>query len=273
MNFAQVAPICVVAFAVWCALSGRLQPAARRGVILILVTMALHVALVCVLSDQPVREGVPDADLRYVAPLIPLGAILAAILCAEAWRRSRLVGGLAAAVALLTGAFSLNLGCGFLGEYVTETFHLRPVPPTSTEVAVQYLAGRARQDSLALVTPVYRRDPLMFYLGDRLRFCGILPADDRRIVPRARELGLPEYVYSGQVDPDWVVWFRMERRGLRQDILDNIRPLAHKPPVALRVWWDDLSRPELTRHQAFPPQITDANIQQAVWVVERDRGR
>ena len=271
LNLTQMLPLGVVAGLVVTAGAGLLQREEQRAAMLLGVLIVAHVLLTAAFSPQPVRRGTIDADVRYAAPLLPFAAILGAIGFAAILRRVRWLGVLLLVLWLGTGVFSLNPSRSFLADFAVETFRLRDVPQTSTEATVAVLRKQAKQDDVVLVTPDYRRDPLMFYLGDRLRFCGILPPDDQRIVPHARTLGLPEHVYAAQVEPEFIIWFRREKRGLPQHIFEHVRKLPYTRPMVLRVWWDDLSRPELTRHSNFPPVVGNNNLPKGVWIVRRDR--
>ena len=281
LNYTGMAPagVLLALAALWAA--KRLRPAEKSASAFLLALMAGHVLLLALFSGEPVAEGTIDANIRYAAPLIPLASIVGAFAAAALMRWRKEAG--AAFLALWLGTNLLSF-CpprppvhgpqfrSFLGEFALQTFRLRPVPPTSTEAAVAYLGERARQDDLVFVWPDYRRDPLMFYLGDRLLFCGILPEDDERIVPNAEALGLPDYVHSGDVRPDWLVGFRLDPRGGRPDIFARAQAdpdLAGGDTRVLRVWWDDLSRPELTRNRAFPPE--PERPEEGVLIVERRR--
>lgn len=281
LNFTGMVPagVLLAVGAAWA--GGRLRPKERAAAGFLLAIMAGHVLLLALFSGEPVPEGTIDANIRYAAPLIPLTAILGALAATAYGRWSKWIPPAFLALWLCTNTLSfwapqrLHEGFAFrsfLGEYAAQTFRLRPSPPTSTEAVVQYLAERARQDDLVFVWPDYRRDPLMFYLGDQLLFCGILPENDERIAPNAEALGLPEYVYSGEVRPDWIVGFRLDPRGGRPDIFGRAQAdpgLAEGKAQVLKVWWDDTSRPELTRHQTAPP--VPARPGEGVLIVERRR--
>ena len=269
MNFSHMLPLGVVALAV--ATRRRMTPEERSAATWVAVAVTVQVLLVALVSPQPARRGTIDADLRYVAPILPFVAVLGAVTCSALLRWDAWAGSVVLALWLLTGVLGLTPSRGFLGEFVAEAFRLRHVPETSTEGVVDMLRRRPDRDPLILVTPEYRRDPLMFYLGDRARFCGVLPAEDKRIVPRAADLGLPPYVYAADVEPDTIIWFRRARRGIRQDIYEHVRKLDYAPPRLLRVWWDDPSRPELTRHAVAPPRVDGRNLPMGVWIVDRTR--
>ena len=226
-----------------------------RPELFLLGLILCYLVILCLLSPQPlwrrvagegaaaVQAFTKDADIRYAVNLMPMMAILMGAGVAAVWRRSRVAGALLAAALMLTNLATLTRPRCYLWEYVRE---FARGYQTSTEAAIRALRSEAKQDDLVLVLPEYQRDPLMFYLGDKLRFCGILPPDEKRILPVQRHR-LPRHVYSGEVAPRFIVSFRsQEKRGLPEPIRQHI--VTHRVPyqtAALNVHWRDLSRPEL----------------------------
>ena len=280
MNYAGILPVGLVLLAAAVSALRLTRSEENRALAWTGVVILTHTLLTATFSSQPVREGTIDADIRYVAPLIPLAAIFGAVVCDTVARRHRWTA--VALLALWVGTNVLSLCPGsapkrgfafrsFLGDFIVQTFRLRPIPRTSTEVVVDYLRSHSRPDDLVLVRPGYQTDPLMFYLGNRLRFADILPKDDKRIAAKAEAFGIPPYVYSDKIYPDFIIWFRHKDRGLRPDIWRHVRRLPYQPQRTLRTWWRDLSRPELTRRQTFPPKVTARDLDKGILIVERRR--
>ena len=259
------------------------SPQAGRAVKWIAVLCAVHVLLLAFFSGEPMIEYVIDSNIRYAAPLAPFAAIaaaltLAALTGARAWLRAALV-----AAWIGTNLFSLCAPLrppaplafrSFLAEFCAETFRLTSLPPSSTEAAIEDLRQASRQDDVVFVWPDYRRDSLIFYLGDRLLFCGALPAGDKRIIPRAAGLGLPPYVWSPRVCPDIIVGFGFPPRGSRKELYNHATSLPEFRAAKTRVlyiWYDELARPELTRRNLHPPAVTPRNRTDGIFIIERRR--
>jgi 4-amino-4-deoxy-L-arabinose transferase-like glycosyltransferase len=217
------------------------------GRALFLSTLVIaQMLLTAVVTGQTTPEG-GDADLRYMVNLLPVMCVLLGFICAWVWALHRWVA--AGLVVLLAGTNLLTLTsyrC-FIADYLYEMTH--PYK-TSTALVVETLRERAQPDDLVLVVPdepYDMRTPVIYYLGDKLRFCGILPADDRHILPSQKGV-VPAYVYSGEVVPDWIVRFRM--RSIRADISEHLtRNRVEYDQFVLPVYWRDQSRPEIIWHR------------------------
>ena len=243
----------------------------RRNVRFLIIVILTQIVLVSAAGVQPTDIS-EDADIRYIINLLPLMCILLGFTCHQFGIRIaefrifhiphsafRILGPLLLC-ALLLGTNLLTLPSTPLAagqpprchlyEYIYEITH--PYK-TSTELAIEQLDRLAKPDELALVAPDYQRAPLIFYLGDKLKFCGILPADENRIIPQNRNT-LPAYIYSAQTIPDWIVMFadRPAFAG-RPDIRAAIaaRNIAYDRGV-IPVYWQDQSRPELAWHRFTP---------------------
>lgn len=256
----------------------------RRNVRFLIIVILTQIVLVSAAGVQPTDIS-EDADIRYIINLLPLMCILLGFTCARLYAaiihqahkdheesvtpltlvRLRVLRGFRRSCGMLP--FALLLGTNLLTlpstpfaagqpprchlyDYIYEITH--PYK-TSTELAIEQLDRLAKPDELALVAPDYQRAPLIFYLGDKLKFCGILPADENRIIPRNRNT-LPAYIYSAQTIPDWIVMFadRPAFAG-RPDIRAAIaaRNIAYDRGV-IPVYWQDQSRPELAWHRFTP---------------------
>jgi len=189
--------------------------------------------ILSLLSPQVLLRG-SYVDMRYAAVLLPAFALVLGVLCYEVARYNTALGAALIVLVLLTDLLTLRqflpmypvmvnvssplplpFNC-YLGDYIYEITHHRKTP---SEAVATWLAPRIRPGETAITSPPDVDSSLVFYLGDTLRFCGQLREDGPRFLPTWRGK-LPAYVYSGQVAPDWVIYFTKE--GIREDIADWI---------------------------------------------------
>lgn len=249
-NRAMIFPVLLLPLALYAALR-------REGTgwtfdrfpIFLLILIAVQIVLTALLSEEtPSRTRAVQADVRYLANLLPLTAVLLGLVAARLWSWRRPVAVGFVAVALLTNLLTLDLARFkmHLAGYVYEMTH--PYL-TSTEKVINFLDARAGKDDLVLIEPGYQRDPLIFYLGDRLRFCAVLPAEGEASA-RQRAIVTP-YVYSADVVPAWIITFGT--RSVRADIHANlIRCGLQAQKWVVDAHWQDQSRPELLWHKFEP---------------------
>jgi len=238
------------------------QGADPNPALFFLTVIVAQVMLTCAVSDEPVRppHKFQDASLRYIVNILPLTCILLGMICARvrqwsAWAAVPMLG-----ILVFTNFFTLERPRSFFADYLRE---LSRGYKTSTSVVVEVLKQATREDDLVLVEPPYQRDPLIFYLGDRLRFCSVLSPDDTHLLPRHRER-LPAYIYSGEVVPDWMVMFG--RRRVRHDISRYLEEKgAQFDRATLPVHWQDRSRPELIWHLFSPMRRVAEHERVFVW--------
>jgi hypothetical protein len=191
-----------------------LRRAARPAVLVLAYTATL-----ALLSPQDPRTTW-FADIRYCVPMIPV--LLVLLVHGLVWLvgRQRVVGVAVAVLCLGTDLLAPGwlvpagsdavrsaspLGLPFHcwpAEYLHECTHHYQTPYAAV---VAYLRDTARHDETIVVSPPYKGDAVLFYLGDRLRFVSVLRPDNLRLMPRVRA-SLPRSVY-GAVRPDWIVAF------------------------------------------------------------------
>jgi len=219
----------------------------HRSALFLLLLAAVQVLITGFLSPQPLRPGeIEHADVRYVANLLPICAVLLGFVVARLWRWWPPAAVLVLFLLIGTNLLTLTRPRSFLAKYLGE---LARGYRTNIAQVMDLMQALVEPDALVLVEPPHQRSPLIFYLGDRYRFCGILAANDQHILPRHRHT-LPEYVYSGDVVPDWIVMFGERHRSVRQDISNN---LARRGVVfeeyRTQIYYQDISRPELLWHR------------------------
>lgn len=182
------------------------RPLARVGLLIVLAGAAM-VAVTVAFSPQPVSKSVV-ADMRYLVPLIPLGAIPAAAALVLAWRSFK---PLAIALAALT-VFSNVLHLGFLGGFngfleprgvtCTLCLYAREIAvgdrTTASEAVIAHIE-RVPENAELFVHPHYMIYPAMYYLPDREFCCQI---DEEHPLRDDLSDALPDRVFWERATPD-----------------------------------------------------------------------
>jgi len=227
----------------------------RRPYVFVAAAAVGQLLLLSLLSPHPLRPGQP-APVRYAVSLIPLFCLLTAGLCCEVWRRGRV-----AAIALV-GTIALTNGLSFrpplrshLLDLVHEVTHDYYGP---YEGVVDMLDRKAHEGDTVLVVPSLNRQMLQFYLGHKLRFCGVLAADDPWLAAGIRDQ-LPRYIYARSCVPSWIVSFGSPAytREARRDLTER----RHEYELTvLDLGWPDTVRPEMPFHHfkqvaGLPPEF------------------
>jgi hypothetical protein len=232
----------------------------RRG----WVALAVYVTVITLLSPQTLRVTT-EADVRYLAPLIPL-CIAMSVLVLRALR------GRAAwlAVPLAALAFGTNwlhggplLRAGLqstVTRYVGEL--LRP-PPDPYRAAAAWLNQHVAEKQSVLVQPDYAVYPLMFHAPKAVYAWQFKdPAD-----PRFR--GLDPVHFAGQVPPDYIVAFGPAARQLGPQLRAwEGQGIRYSRVAVLEIFWRDLHRPELF-WRTFEPIVKFDVERDAVYVFQR----
>ena len=226
---------------------------------------ALFALFSAALSVQPVWV-VPFADLRYYMAALPLLLAMKGLFVEWAWRKSRIAGGTALAVLLLSsaGAWPFNITMLLTGER-TLGLHLfqfvreihRPYRD-SIRVVSDYLLEHAEQDDLVYVPGFADREALTFAAGHRVLFCCVL--DEESPLPRETVEALGARLSVDGTIPDWIVVFGK----LRDEYWDRVRgryAIAAQPDV----YYYPTQRPEINLHAFTPPPAG----QQRVHVLHR----
>jgi len=135
--------------------------------------------------------------------------------------------------------------------------------PTPYRAVSDFLAKRAQPEDLVYAFPEYCNDPLMFYLGDTLRFCCLLDQNTPLPTQTVRELQAP--LFREEHFPHWYVAFGKHKSSSeilnhfsRKHKEDGAMVRFHYREVkALDVYWFDRSRPELPLHSFGPVEDFD----------------
>lgn len=167
---------------------------------LVIVGMMLVAAVVTSLFSPQSASKSTIADMRYLVPLIPLGAVVTAINVRILWKLGRPVG----AVVFCMVVFSNILHLGFLGAYnaylpvrgveCTLCQYAREVVTdrtTNTEAIIEYIEKLPEDDVLLVVPPFMGYSP-MYYLPERKFCCQLM--EDHPLTEELRE-ELPDYLF------------------------------------------------------------------------------
>jgi hypothetical protein len=229
---------------------------------------------VAMLSPQSVRT-VEVADVRYLFPAVPFLAALTAAVVHFVHRRGRLWAAALFLVIVTTNLLGANpWGWRFrwlLPAYISEVH--RDYPTSYSEV-IAFFRQNARQDDLVATWPEHTNNPILFYLGDKVRLCCLLDKHTSLPMETVEELersGAP--LLADRHYPDWIVFFG--RHKVCQDILtyfsrthvrnaESVR-MDYRPVAALDIYCYDTQRPELHLH-SFGPKADFDRRTEAVYI-------
>jgi 4-amino-4-deoxy-L-arabinose transferase-like glycosyltransferase len=224
--------------------------------LLVLGIVLVQVIVTVAFSPQSVSRSV-IADMRYLVPVIPLGAVATAAALRILWSVGRPLAALAFCLVVFSNLPSLGFTGGYnayvppkgvqctLCRYVEEIATDRT---TSTEAVIDYIEDLPA-DEVLLVFPPFMAYSAMYYLPDRA-FCCQLRRSHPLTDALRREL------------PDYLFW---EDAEVTRALINAPRPLLPRGPLLIRgfdmgryeyvetldVPAKDASRPEIPWH-AFP---------------------
>ena len=233
---------------------------AREGLMLALL-MLVYTLVIVAFSPQPV--GLTRvADMRYVVPLIPLGAAATACLLTALWQAARAQTGGAgqtlrvATVALgLTLATTNALSLGILGgrplratliDYVREN---RNDYTTGTESLIKFLRSQPHGRVVQIVPDFMAYSP-MFYVPQQHYCCQLTP--EHPLTPMLRGQ-LPDYVFDGRVPPDLVLLGESNPQQALTSLESRHGVGSYRLAQVLPGDARDRSRPEIPWHSFGPP--------------------
>jgi hypothetical protein len=150
------------------------------------------------------------------------------------------------AVYIGTNLFTLTPFRSFIWDFAMERRH--PYKTPDIEVA-NYLKAHAKKGDTAFVNLDRDHEPLIFHLGDYIRFVNRVSLVNTRIFPENRAI-IPRYIYDFRDEPDWIIlyskrtnddsFFMFDYRAMAPEI-----NLSNYDEVALPVFFSDMSRPEI----------------------------
>lgn len=226
------------------------------------VALIVYVVIVSMLSPQLLKGNPnPDADVRYLAPTIPLCIAIGVMALLEARRLH-----VAVPIVLATVCFGSNLVHGSwmradtpvrstLWAFVGELTNPPPEPYTPT---IEWINKNVTAGQSVWVLPGFSTYPLMYHAPHPVyawQFQGKFPEEFTN---------LPLIHLEGAVMPDYVVIFgptiaefmqKFQPQGVQRDVVAMI-------PVYFR----DTYRPELFWHSFKGQPLTEAQVQQGLGV-------
>jgi hypothetical protein len=230
------------------------------------VALICFSAVITTVSPQVVA-GASVADVRYLAPLIPLGLALSVRTFLLLFGTRPLV---AFFVALLL--FWTNLGSGaFFGgrplwsplwEFIQE---LAMPPSEPYSVALEWIAKHIPKNSTVWVLPDYACYPLMFH-APYVTYAWQLSKVQKK---EEQFKNLPDIHFQGLVPPEFIVVFGPSVQGIRQLVGQwSIQGLRYQEVSRLMTFWKDLYRPELFWRTFKPIENFDPNSE-AIYIFKR----
>jgi hypothetical protein len=228
------------------------------------VAVALYITVIAAISPQPVG-ATSSADVRYLAPIIPLAiAMEAGAICVLLARHPAL----AVAAALVVFGTNLcnggpRLGPGLrstLFSYIGELLHPPTEPYTPT---AKWINENVPEGKSIWVLPGYAAYPLMFH-APRAVYAWQLAWP-----PRFDFAQLAPINFQGRQAPDYLVAFGPALSEMERTLQSWNRPdVQYKPVATIDVFWKDAYRPELM-WRTFAPITGYDQKTQAIHVFKR----
>jgi hypothetical protein len=228
------------------------------------LALFVYTAFITVASPQPVHLT-SVADVRYLAPMIPVAVALEVGVICLLLQRQALLAVAAALVAFGTNLLHLQslVENGFRSTilcYVGELLHPPPEPYTP---AAQWINDHVPEGDSVWVLPDYATYPLMFQAPRALY------AWQLSWPPRPDFADLPRIHFLGQEPPDYLVAFGPGLNEMAQALQQWNRPDVHYEHLAtIPTFWKDLYRPELFWHTFVPITTFDPDTQ-AIYIFRR----
>jgi hypothetical protein len=231
------------------------------------LALLVFVLVVTLFSPQPV--GLTSvAEIRYLAPVIPLCvAIEALVLCILA----RKLSWIAFPVAILVfGTNFFNGGplfyCGFrstIASYIGEVVNPPDDPYT---VTAQWINEHLREGQSVWVLPNHATYPLMFHAPK------VIYAWQLADPPAPQFSGLPLIHFVGRQPPDYLIAFGPSINAMLNTLetvnMPALAAVEYEPAAMIDHYWEDRYRPELF-WRTFKPVTHYDRASQAIYVLKR----
>lgn len=231
-----------------------------------LTVLVVFNAVISIVSPQLVA-ATSVADIRYLAPLIPLGIALSVRSFLYIFQFTR-----HAVLFLALPIFWTNLvGGAFFGgrplrcpllEFLGELTSPNSDPYT---VASDWIRAQVPKKSSVWVVPDYMTYPLMFHAPEVL-YAWQLDPEQKKLKQFSI---LPDIHFRGVVPPDFIVVFGPSVVQIRQLIGQwSMQGLRYQEVARLMTFWKDLYRPELFWRSFKPIENFDPNTE-AIYIFQR----
>ncbi|MGD0655133.1 MAG: hypothetical protein ABSA16_12370 [Thermoguttaceae bacterium] len=224
-----------------------------------------YVAVVTIFSPQSVKlTTLAQADVRYLAPLIPLliglSALIIVLLTRNKWFLALPLMILIFGTNVLNYPFSSHLWCSRPVEFIEELWYPRI---TSIDEAVDWINDHVGNGQSIWVLPQSKEPPLMYH-APHATYAWHL---DR---PRTEQFAaLPLVHFVDLIPPDYIIVFGPFRARIEQELEKNSNPeMIYKIDTIINVYWDEKVRPEIFWHSFLPIENFDRDLR-AVYVYRR----
>lgn len=220
-----------------------------KKLIFVGIFILIYFILVTIASMMTVTDS-SLYSIRFHTAIIPIIFIGLGIIMRELWRWKKVVGGVACFIFITTNIWTFQKPVSFLYEYLREVIERYQ---TTDEVVSEFLTLHSTQGERAFVSLDRSHEPLVFFLGNRLKFINRVSFANDRLFPKNFS-ALPSYIYHFIGEPEWVILYGNEK---------NKHPVDWRPVPAgidltkyektvMPVSALDFSRPELTLHSFQP---------------------
>jgi len=224
---------------------------------IVLAAAMVYVLLVAILTPPDMAKG-PFAEMRYMVPLLALGAVEGSLVVVMLWRITRPLG----VVALVLLVATNFLHPGFLAErddgtrsgwpptlarYVYELFHDYETGNESIVALLEQLPA----GTTVRVWPAHMIYPPMFYAPE-LHYCDQL--SERKKIREDLKPRLPEYLFVERARPEVIL---VSAPALDQALIQLHLQLggdSYKAVRALRPYWSYTTKPEIPLHFFAAPE-------------------
>ncbi len=238
------------------------------------VLVLLNIFFIAWISPQDTL-GVKLSDARYLVTSLPfcLGLVGIFLWYLNSW--NRLAGMVLLIVFLCSNVMELTPYDGqlrwLLPGYIYEIHHDYP---TSCSAIVRYLETHAHQDDSVWCIPNNNSYSVMYYLGDKLKFCCGLDYQTHLPLEVIRKLKAPLFVEENF--PDWIIAYGSQNEipgllnffsRIHKENGINVEYSYHLIKV-LDVYFEDRSRPEFPWHSFGPTKNYDKRYQ-AVYIFKK----
>lgn len=226
-----------------------------------------YLLVMALLAPTPIARS-RYADVRYLAPLIPLCIAITVRILAHAWTVSRPAAVVLAGLALFTNVLHLGVFRAE-GSRVTLVQYARELlspPPDPYSAAIAWVRRQVRDGQTIAVLPNHMTYPLMFHAPGPTYAWQFPP--DRRADEQFARLPAVQFRYEGT--PDYILVFGPTVTQVLGGGILQARPgVRYEPFDRLERYWQDRYRPELmfrsfTGVTNYDPRTQDIYVLKAV---------